>query len=184
MLKKVLFILSELSTQDIDWLLTHGDRQAVPKGSILIHEGKPIDALYIVLDGTLNVCVAGLGSREIATAKCGEVLGEMSFVDGSPPSATVKALEDSLVLRIPEEMLHEKLAQDTLFSLRFYQAITKLLSYRLRGTFDSFSTKKKPKQDSLAIQSNNETVGANLEVAKAKFDRLIQGIQLPDEKTG
>lgn len=178
MLKKVLFILSELSNRDIDWLLTHGHQQQVPEGTVLIQEGEPINALYIVLDGTLNVSVAGLKSRELAKISCGEVLGEMSFVDGSPPSATVKALEDSLVLAIAKPTLSKKLEQDVLFSLRFYQAITKFLSYRLRGTFKSFSEVEQSETGDDTIDKLWEiTAGANLEIAQAKFDRLVQGVK-------
>jgi CRP/FNR family cyclic AMP-dependent transcriptional regulator len=172
-MKKVLFILSELSHQDIDWLLKNGDQQKVPKDTILIHQGQPIDALYIVLDGTLSVSIAGWTNQHIAEITCGEVLGEMSFVDGSPPSATVQALEDSLVLAIKQEILSEKLDNDLLFSLRFYQAITKFLSYRLRGTVKTFTNPQSMKD----IGSYNpELVGENLEIAEAKFDRLLQGI--------
>lgn len=172
-MKKVLFILSELSHQDIDWLLKNGYPQTVPKETILIHQGQPIDALYIVLDGTLSVFIAGLNNQPIAQITCGEVLGEMSFVDGSPPSATVQALEDSLVLAIKKEILSAKLENDLLFSLRFYQAITKFLSYRLRGTVKTFTN---PQSFKNIGSYNNELVGENLEIAQAKFDRLLQGI--------
>jgi CRP-like cAMP-binding protein len=177
-MKKVLFILSELSTRDIDWLLTHGQVQEVTKGTLLIHEGQPLDALYIVLDGILTVSVTGLGNREVAKIGCGEVLGEMSFVDGSPPSATVKAIENSLVLAINQKKLSQKLEEDVLFALRFYQAITKFLSYRLRGTFQSFSTKESSQPQNNALDDAEDAIGgANLEMAKTKFERLIQGIK-------
>lgn len=177
-MKKVLFILSELSTRDIDWLLAHGETQKVPAGTVLIHEGQPLDALYIVLDGILTVSVAGLGHREVAKIGCGEVLGEMSFVDGSPPSATVKASADSIVLAINQKKLSQKLEEDVLFALRFYQAITKFLSYRLRGTFQSFSIKATSPDQSNDLDDGEDVVGgANLEMAKAKFERLIQGIK-------
>jgi CRP-like cAMP-binding protein len=177
-MKKVLFILSELSTRDIDWLLAHGDPQKVPEGTVLIHEGQPLNALYIVLDGILTVSVAGLGNREVAKIGCGEVLGEMSFVDGSPPSATVKAIEDSLVLAINQKKLSQKLEEDVLFALRFYQAITKFLSYRLRGTFQSFSKKESSQQQNNGLDDAEDVLGgANLAMAKAKFERLIQGVK-------
>ncbi len=177
-MKKVLFILSELSTRDIDWLLAHGEPQGVPAGTVLIHEGQPLNALYIVLDGILTVSVAGLGNREVAKIGCGEVLGEMSFVDGSPPSATVKAIEDALVLAINQKKLSQKLQEDVLFALRFYQAITKFLSYRLRGTFQSFSKQESSTDQNQGLDDAEEVMGgANLEMAKAKFERLIQGFK-------
>ena len=133
-MSKAVVILGELSDRDIDWMLATGSKEQLPKDKILINEGQPLNALYIVIDGTLKVYVASMGNREIGIITSGEVLGEMSFVDGRLPSATVKAVEDSVILSIPRQKLTEKLEQDVLFSLRFYRAITKFLSTRLRGT--------------------------------------------------
>ena len=57
-MRKVLFILSELADADIDWLIENGTRETHPSGTILIHEGKPIEVLYIVLSGRLAVSLA------------------------------------------------------------------------------------------------------------------------------
>jgi len=133
-----LLILGELNDRDIDWIVTEGKREILPTGSILIEEDQPLDALYIVLSGTLNVCVASLGNQVVGKIGGGEILGEMSFVDGRLPSATVQAVEECCVLSIPRSLLSEKLEEDVLFSLRFYRAITKFLSYRLRAKVNHF----------------------------------------------
>ncbi len=134
-----LLILGELSDRDIDWMVTQGKRETIQSGAILIEEDQPLEALYIVLSGTLNVCVAALENQVVGKIGCGEILGEMSFVDGRLPSATVKAVEDCCVLSIPRAILSQKLEEDVLFSLRFYRAITKFLSSRLRATVNHFS---------------------------------------------
>jgi CRP-like cAMP-binding protein len=133
-----LLILGELNDRDIDWIVTEGKREILPTGSILIEEDQPLDALYIVLSGTLNVCVAALGNQVVGKIGGGEILGEMSFVDGRLPSATVQAVEECCILSIPRSLLSQKLEEDVLFSLRFYRAITKFLSYRLRATVNHF----------------------------------------------
>lgn len=166
-MKKVLYILSELSTRDIDWMLEVGKRLEIPAGSEVIKENQEIDALYIVLDGSLSVCVAALGEKEIATIGSGEVLGEMSFVDSRPPSATVTAIEKSLILAIPKAELNAKLQEDVLFSLRFYRAIAKFLSNRLRGTFSSLAPDEEKSESA-------EVIEENLTLAASRFDELLQ----------
>lgn len=133
-MRKVLFLLGQVSDEDIEWMLTVGRKEAVPKGRILISEGSDVDAVYIVLDGTLAVCVAALNNREINRLSSGEVVGEMSFVDARPPSATVTAVEHSHVFAIPRAALANKLDQDTGFAARFYRALTLFLSDRLRSS--------------------------------------------------
>ncbi len=138
-MKKVLYILGELDDDDIDWLLQIGNRQTIPAGTVLIDEGKRIDALYILLDGELSVSTAATNDREIACLSNGEVVGEMSFIDTRPPSATVTAKSNALVLAIPRNELTSKLRQDTGFASRFYRALAIFLSNRLRATVNQLS---------------------------------------------
>lgn len=134
LMKKALYILSELSDRDFEWILKNGELKAIAAGQILIHEGQPVDAIYMVLEGTLAVTVQALGNREIARLDSGEVVGEMSFVDERSPSATVRALSDAQVWSVPRTQLSRKLSQDTSFAANFYQAVAIWLSHRLRGT--------------------------------------------------
>ncbi|NET25159.1 cyclic nucleotide-binding domain-containing protein [Okeania sp. SIO1I7] len=178
-MSKVLAILGELSNRDIDWMIANGSKEKITTNTILIHEGQPIDALYIVLDGTMKAYVAGVGNQEIGIITSGEILGEMSFVDGRLPSATVKAIENTLILSISKQKLNEKLEQDVLFSLRFYRAITKFLSTRLRGTVTRFSEHKDLLyQDNYGNNNNNtETLAENSAVAKSRFEALMERLK-------
>ncbi len=133
MIRKVLYILGQLCDTDIDWVASVGVRKYLCAGEILIHQGKPIDAVYIVLEGCLSVLAQG-ESTEIARIGAGEIVGEMSYVDSRPPLATVMALERSLVLAIPRPLLTEKLEQDSAFAAHFFRALAIFLSSRLRDT--------------------------------------------------
>lgn len=131
-MRKTLFLLGGLDDQDIDWMLAIGSRQQLTADTVVIHEGQPVEALYIILQGTLAVIVPGSQSREIARLTVGDMTGEMSFVDAHPPSATVKAVEETILLVIPRADLLLKIAQDPVFAARFYRSIAILLSQRLR----------------------------------------------------
>lgn len=133
-MQKVLYILGQLNDEDVDWLIYNGRIQEYPVGSILIEEGFPAEAVYIILEGTCSVTSRASHNREITQHGSGEVIGEMSFVDTRPPSATVKVVERAVVLSIPRQELHLKLERDTGFAARFYKAMSIFLSYRLRAT--------------------------------------------------
>ena len=62
-MKKVFFLLGELDDDDIDWMVAIGRREEVAAGTVLIEEGKPIDTLHILLEGTLSVSVSALEAR-------------------------------------------------------------------------------------------------------------------------
>jgi CRP/FNR family cyclic AMP-dependent transcriptional regulator len=133
-MKRVVFILGVLDDEDVDWLIEAGQRRELQAGEVLIREGELCDELFLILDGELEVTVAALNDGPIAQLATGEVVGEMSFVDGQPPSATVAALEPSIVLSISCGHLRHKLQQDIWFASRFYRALAILLSSRLRST--------------------------------------------------
>jgi hypothetical protein len=94
-MRKSLYFLGILNDSDIDWLIAAGHRREIAAGVNLIEEGVPTDSVFLVIDGQFSVRTAALETREIARLMSGEMLGEMSFVDSAPPSATVRALERS-----------------------------------------------------------------------------------------
>jgi CRP-like cAMP-binding protein len=131
-MRKVLYILSALSDSDIDWMTRHGRKQDLRKGTVLIEEGKPIETIFITLDGLFSVSLSAASGKETATLHAGEILGELSFLDSRPPSATIKAETDVSVLSIPKRLLVEKLEEDLGFAARLYRAIGIFLASRLR----------------------------------------------------
>ncbi|MBX3186083.1 MAG: cyclic nucleotide-binding domain-containing protein [Labilithrix sp.] len=134
-MRKVLFIFGQLTDADVEWLAKHGKRKRVPKATVLINQGVPVETLYIVLQGELSV-LAGKTKKEIARLGVGEIAGEMSFVDTRPPSATVTAREDSAVYAIPTHTLGDALTRNPGFAARFYKAVATFLSDRVRMATD------------------------------------------------
>ncbi|MDI9638005.1 cyclic nucleotide-binding domain-containing protein [Geitlerinema splendidum] len=150
--RDVLFALGEFNDSDIDWLMKSGTRQKIPANTVLIAEESPIDALYILLSGKMTVSMSEnkcnplirtFGAREIrkslgqeiARLSRGEIIGETPFIDTRLPSATIKALEDSLVLSIQRSRLAAKLQLDVGFASRFYRVIATMHSNRLQEIF-------------------------------------------------
>ena len=69
-------------------------------GDVLIREGSADDHLYVVVSGVLGV-VKGAGLEEEVTLNAirpGNVVGELSFLDGATRYASLVALSDTRVL--------------------------------------------------------------------------------------
>ncbi|HEY9897739.1 MAG TPA: cyclic nucleotide-binding domain-containing protein [Pantanalinema sp.] len=175
-MKKVLFILGELSDSDVDWLVEVGDREAVAPGRVLIKEASAIDHVYVILEGRFGVSVAALSGKEVAQLGCGEIVGEMSLVDQRPPSATVTALEPGLVLSVPRREIERKLAQDMAFSARFHRALTVFLSDRLRSTVSRLGYGQSGPMDQETEYEDELDMGVldKAALAGARFDWLLK----------
>jgi CRP-like cAMP-binding protein len=122
-----------MNDEDIEWMLDVASRRTLGAGELLIREGGPIDALYIVVNGSFDVFLAR-GGRQVAKLGAGEVLGEISLVDARPPSASVRAATESTVLALPRKLLQEHLESDQGFAARFYRALSLFLADRLKDT--------------------------------------------------
>jgi len=166
-MRKILYIFGQLTDNDVTWLARFGRRLRVPAGAVLIEQGVPVETLYIVLQGELQVTQRD-ATRVIARLSAGEVVGEMSFIDARPPSATVSAATDSVVYAISKARLQHELETNAPFAARFYKAVATFLSDRVRQTLGS-----EPNPDEL-----DANVLDNLDRAGARFDSL--GRQLLD----
>ena len=117
-MKKALYLLGVLDDSDVEWMTRVGRKRSVAAGTLVIQVGKQIDTIFFVLDGAFSV-LGPDGQKEIARLGVAEIMGEMSFVDSRPPSATVKALTNSLVLAIPRTELTMRLEENVAFAARF-----------------------------------------------------------------
>jgi CRP/FNR family cyclic AMP-dependent transcriptional regulator len=175
-MKKVLYLLGQLDDRDVEWLLDHGVKQHLNPGKHLIDEGKPLDFLYVVLDGTLDVFVSTLGPRPVDRMSCGDVAGEMSFIDARPPSATVRAVDSVTVLAVPRTEISLRLEREPLFAARFYRSIAMFLSQRLR-------VRNRPAHSPQGLTPSNASEQADeldanvldtMHLAGNRFDRVLQ----------
>jgi CRP/FNR family cyclic AMP-dependent transcriptional regulator len=172
-MRKVLYVMGILDDSDLEWLASNGRRLTIAQGHALIREGEPVDALFIVLDGGLDVTSGG---KWVATLLSGEIVGEISFVDSRPPSATVSASRSSTVLAIPREKLNARLNSDPSFAARFYRAVATFLADRLRMTtarfgYGSAAQDAKPPDDADEIDLD---MMDSASLAAVRFDRLLK----------
>lgn len=106
----------------------------VGKGKYLITEGGSNYEMYWVLAGQFTISKLNERGESVAIGevKRGELLGEMSFLDNLPRSASVRADEDSEVLVIPYKKFMDVLDDQP----RWFRSLMTTLSHRLRDADD------------------------------------------------
>jgi CRP-like cAMP-binding protein len=179
-MRKVLFLFGQLNDDDVEWMLTAGAKRLVPAGGVLIEQGVPADALFILLEGKLAIWLRPRRGTErlLATLNAGEIVGEMSFVDARPPSATVKALADSTVFALAKPRLTAKLAADPAFAARFYRALAIYLSATVRERHRDLApgggAGEEEEEDDADELDPNVLDGVYL--AGERFDRMVKRV--------
>ncbi len=84
-----------------------GHERAFPRGSVLMYQDEPSDRIVILLEGRVKVTrLEGDGRESLLSIRDpGDVLGELSFVDGQPRIATVTSIEPVRALvTTPDEL--------------------------------------------------------------------------------
>lgn len=130
-MKEALELLGDFGRDDIDWMIAHGDEQQIISGTEVTQEGVFPDALYVVLEGLLGIRVATVSQACLATLGPGEIVGEISFIEGTPATATVFAVENTLLLALSRAKLGEHCRADPAFAARLYHSFARLVSRRL-----------------------------------------------------
>jgi CRP/FNR family transcriptional regulator, cyclic AMP receptor protein len=94
--------LTELDPQERAELEQLGSRRRYRRGDVLFHQGDDAGAVHVLLSGHVKAAMLNDG-REVILAfpGPGELLGELSAVDGEPRSGTVRAVEDVEALVVP-----------------------------------------------------------------------------------
>lgn len=95
---KRLELFNGLPSSQLDTLCAAMHRQAHPTGTTIFQCGRHSESIYLLVEGTVKIFIEQVATEDVILAVCGrgEVLGELSVVDGLGHSASVATLEDSL----------------------------------------------------------------------------------------
>jgi CRP-like cAMP-binding protein len=111
--------------------------QACAAGDVVFREGEPARHLYVVHDGRLEVVKRrGDGEVVLGSVGPGECIGEMSFIDMQPRSATVRATAPTTLWVWSYQSIHERYCADQKCAMLLVMNIARELSRRLRRADD------------------------------------------------
>lgn len=90
-------LFADLSTAQLEGVAPFVDEVETEAGHVLIGQAEFGQELLIIVDGTAEVTRDGRHLRDVGP---GDVIGEISLLDGGPRTATVIAREPTTVLSI------------------------------------------------------------------------------------
>ncbi|MCM2311839.1 MAG: cyclic nucleotide-binding domain-containing protein, partial [Steroidobacteraceae bacterium] len=131
-------ILEGLSTSRLAIELNDEERRILARamslrdlkqGEVLVQEGSADDHLYVVVSGVLGV-VKGAGMEEEVTLNAirpGNLVGELSFLDGASRYASLMALSDTRVLGLSRADLERLLDSEPKVVYHVMRAIVRVV---------------------------------------------------------
>ena len=109
--------------------MSGADEIILHPGEYLIREGEESSQMYYLQSGSVAVFkVKGGAEQQIGTIYKGELVGEMSFLDKAPRSASIKAIGECTLLVIPSEKFERFMEKQP----KWFRALINTLLDRLR----------------------------------------------------
>jgi CRP-like cAMP-binding protein len=135
------FFFKGLETDELLEIMALTRREHYTMGQRIFEAGSPSDSFYIIKNGSVMI---KNGPIVLATLSIGDTIGEMSFVDRENRSATVAAIEESELMKVPFTALESLFDKYPHMSGKIYKSMAVSLSQRLRDLNETLRTKYQP----------------------------------------
>jgi CRP-like cAMP-binding protein len=133
-------LFANLTAEDVRYLAQACEERTLVSGEDVFHEGDVGEGMWIVESGRVDVVkrIRGEVERVLASFGPGDILGEMSFIDGSRRSATARTAQVSDFLLMSRAAMDRVLEERPRVGATFFQNICAILAGRVRTTNDLY----------------------------------------------
>ena len=129
-------LFHDLALEDVRRIGERGSTRTLEAGQALIEEGQTNTQLYVVVRGELKIYLPPSQARftQVNLGKLGpgDCIGEYSFIDKRPASASVSAQQQTEVFQIAQAEFERILQSDPGVGKAVYKNLLHLLIARLR----------------------------------------------------
>lgn len=120
--------LSGLNDTQISRLMKAAEVKECDSGDVLTRQKKPVNSLYFLYAGRVNVEVDG---KTVAALDNGAFIGEIAYLTGKPATATVVVDKPSRVLTFSRSRLNKVIAEDPQISGIIYELLGRDLARKM-----------------------------------------------------
>lgn len=131
-------LLDDLNGEEKQALFLGSDQIAAGPGDLLLNKGDGGDAMYLILEGAVEVSLTHHRQRRVLTTLgAGQLFGEAAFLMRTPRSADVTAIADTLLLSISNAAFDELSENHPGVAVKVLRNLSRTLCLRLyAGTMD------------------------------------------------
>jgi CRP-like cAMP-binding protein len=115
-------LLSGLDPDQLARIASISTEEHYPPGKIVLEPARPLEALFVVLDGAVSLARDG---AVIHTARQNDVLGAWALFDSEPMPVTATTVEDTRLLRIGRDDFHELLSDNVEITTTVFGTLVK-----------------------------------------------------------
>jgi CRP-like cAMP-binding protein len=116
-------LMGNLTPEQLARIAAVAQEVKFPPGRVILEAGKPLDALYVIVDGAVELL---RGGEVIHTARQNDVLGAWAlFEEDDPLPVTARTLEDTRLLRIGRDDFYDLLSDNSEITSAIFSTLVK-----------------------------------------------------------
>ncbi|RPI11295.1 MAG: cyclic nucleotide-binding domain-containing protein [Acidobacteriales bacterium] len=115
-------LLRSLTPEQLSRIASIAKEMLIPSGKVVLDPAQPLDALYVILDGTVELSRNG---QRLHVAGQNEVLGAWALFDEEPMPVIATALEDAKLLRITRDDFFDLLSDNLEIAASIFSTLVK-----------------------------------------------------------
>ncbi|HXG18905.1 MAG TPA: cyclic nucleotide-binding domain-containing protein [Methylomirabilota bacterium] len=133
-------LLNDFTDSELVDLFANAAEQTFPPGSFLCKEGERDGHLYFLISGEVEVSKTDADGHKhtLANLSGGTLLGELSWIMGTPCTANLKAVQNTVTVRLSGDALNKQLQERSPGAFKLSTALLRLLASRLLRMNDQF----------------------------------------------
>jgi len=141
----------------------------ITKDTVLFRQGDAGDCAYVIESGKVLIYIEK-GSVEVPIAhiKKGEIFGEMSLIDNSPRSASVRATEDTVLNKITRDQLVDRYQS----SDQLVQLLLRVMMSRLRRNNNTLMNTNNSQDESALEEATSNDAFGNIRLENRLLEAL------------
>lgn len=112
----------------IQLLRNEKDVMSIAAGRTIFQEGDPGDAMYVVLEGVIDIVHQGKWIEDVET---GSIFGELALIDAEPRSASAIAKTDAKIVRVDQKRFEFLVQYSPFFAIQVMRIMAKRLRLRI-----------------------------------------------------
>jgi CRP-like cAMP-binding protein len=133
-------LLASFTDEELTDLFENATEHQVSPGSFLCREGERDGHLYFLVSGEVGISKKDHEGRphELARLGSGTLLGELSWIMGTPCTANIEVRQAALVVQLDGDTLTQQLQARSLGAFKLGVTLLRLLASRLIRMNDQF----------------------------------------------
>lgn len=130
---KDILLLQELTSEEAGRISKYATLIEKKEGEPILVSHDQVPGVYTILQGTVGVYINN--NKLLTVLSSGESFGEMSYLEKTPASATLRALSDvAKIALLSNEAFEEIAGSEPEISIKIHKGIARSLSRKLRKT--------------------------------------------------